>query len=70
MNIRVHTEEDQPAAIQVEDDEQVAYYDEQTGLYYDCDGFYIDMTDPAYLEEGDLGIYTDQQSQITTAQDD
>ena len=59
MNIRVHTEEDQPAAIQVEDDEQVAYYDEQTGFYYDCDGFYIDMSDPAYLEEGDLGIYTD-----------
>lgn len=38
-NIRIHTEEDQPAAIQVEDDEQVAYYDEQTGIYYDCDGF-------------------------------
>lgn len=27
-NIRIHTEEDQPAAIQVEDDEVVAYYDE------------------------------------------
>ena len=27
-NIRIHTEEDQPAAIQVEDDEIVAYFDE------------------------------------------
>lgn len=55
INIRVHTDEDQPAAIQVEDDEQVAYYDEQTGFFYDCDGFFIDMTpiDTGSQEDGE-----------------
>lgn len=42
-NIRIHTDEDQPAAIQVEDDEIVAYLDEQTGYFYDCDGMYIEL---------------------------
>lgn len=34
-NIRMHTDEDQPAAIICEEDEQVAYYDEATGYFYD-----------------------------------
>ena len=55
VNIRVHTDEDQPAAIQVEDDEQVAYYDEATGFFYDFDGFYIDMTpDTASQEDAEI----------------
>ena len=45
-NIRIHTEEDQPAAIQVEDDEFVAYYDEQTGCHYDGEGNFIQITNP------------------------
>ena len=42
-NIRLDAEEDQPAFIQVADDEIVAYLDEQTGYYYDCDGFVINL---------------------------
>ena len=41
-NIRIHTDEDQPAAIQVEDDEIVAYYDADTGYFYDADGVFLE----------------------------
>jgi len=45
-NLRIHTEEDQPAAILVEDDEQVAYVDETTGFFYDSEGFFLEMFIP------------------------
>ena len=57
----MHTDEDQPAAIQVEDDEQVAYYDEATGYFYDTDGFYLDLT-PDTASQEDAEIVNDQQS--------
>jgi len=68
-NLRVHTEEDQPAAIQVEDDEQVAYYDEATGYFYDCDGFVIDVTRPdSGSMDGDAEAM--DQAELMNAQDD
>ena len=54
INLRIHTDEDQPAAIQVEDDEQVAYFDETTGFFYDCDGFLLEMVLPETGSEEDI----------------
>lgn len=53
MNLRIHVDEDQPAAIMVEDDEMVAYYDEQTGFFYDCDGQFIEIAPDNASLEGD-----------------
>lgn len=69
FNLRIHTEEDQPAAIQVEDDEQVAYYDEATGFFYDCDGFFLEVIMPdTGSQDGDQEAL--EQAEIVNQQDD
>lgn len=62
----MHTDEDQPAAIQVEDDEQIAYFDEATGYFYDSDGFIIEMALPETGSEEDLV----EQAELMNQQDD
>ena len=37
----------------VEDDEMVAYYDDYTGYFYDCDGQLIDLAPDGGSQEGD-----------------
>lgn len=71
FNLRIHTEEDQPAAIQVEDDEQVAYYDEATGYFYDCDGFFLEVVLPdSGSQDGGDQREVLEQAEIVNQQDD
>lgn len=54
----------------MEDDEQVAYYDEITGYFYDCDGFFIEILPDTGSQEGDQQTEAVEQAEIANAQED